>query len=272
MTLNQNQITFDRAGTTLTAETRPGRGIPIVVVPGVMADAATWRPVVDGIDLPNPVVTVNRRGREPSGGLGFGYSVGVEIDDLRHTIGQLGEVHLVGWSYGALIALEAALDNDRVRSLTAYEPVGRPFAPRVVEPIRGAVASGDLDRAVELVNTDVSGFSSEYVAELRRTPTWSVLRPLAAPLGEELAAINEYQPSLSRYAGLSIPMTLILGSLNEGAAPYGTAFAPFAAALPRAGIVRLPGQGHLAHVTAPGELARVIVAAIGNAQAGATQA
>ncbi|MCV7065196.1 alpha/beta hydrolase [Mycolicibacterium farcinogenes] len=261
-------LTFDRAGTELTCEVKPGRGTPVLVVPGVMADATTWQPVVEGIDLPNPVITVNRRGRTPSGPQGAGYSIDVEVADLRHVIDQTGPAHLFGWSYGALIALEAALDSPGIASLLAYEPVAAPFAAETVRPIRAALAAGDLDRAVELVNTDVSGFSADYVAALRRSPAWSVLRRLAEPLGEELAAINSYTPSLDRYRDLQMPVTLILGSLNEDQAPYGTAFAPFSAALPQADLVRLPGQGHLAHVEAPAELARAITAAVRGAEAG----
>ncbi|MDO3636113.1 alpha/beta fold hydrolase [Mycolicibacterium arseniciresistens] len=257
-----------RAGTTLSAESRPGTGTPVLIVPGVMADASTWRPVVEAIDLPNPVVTLNRRGRAPSGPLGAGYSVGVEVEDLRHVIDTLGDVHLFGWSYGALIALETALGCDRVRSLIAYEPVGRPFAPEVVAPLHDAVAAGDLDRAVALVNTDVSGFNDEYVAQLRRSPAWAVLRPLAAPLADELAAINAHRPTLDRYRELDLPVTLILGARNDGNAPYGTAFARFAEALPQANVVRLAGQGHLAHVEAPADLAREIRAAVLLADAG----
>lgn len=255
-------LVFDRAGTALTADVRPGTGTPILLVPGVMADAATWLQVVDSIDLPNPVITVNRRGRYPSGPLGADYSVRVEVDDLRHIIDALGDVHLFGWSYGALIALETALTCERIVSLTAYEPVSRPFAPDVVQPLRQAIAAGDLDRAVTLVNTDVSGFSADYVADLRRSPAWAVLRPLAGPLAEELAAINTHRPALDRYRTLPMPVRLILGTRNEGQAPYGTAFAAFADALPQAPVVPLADQGHLAHVEAPAALAALISAAV----------
>jgi pimeloyl-ACP methyl ester carboxylesterase len=260
------RLTLEASGTRLSAEVRPGRGTPVVIVPGIMADAVTWRSVVTHIDLPNPVVALNRRGRASSSALGADYSAAVEVDDLRQTIGAFGAVHLVGWSYGALIALEAALGSDRVRSVTAYEPVSGPFAPEAVEPIRAAIAAGDLDRAVTLVNTDVSGFSDAYVADLRRSPAWPVLRTLAPPLGEELAAINAYRPALDAYRHLTVPVTLILGELNEGTAPYGTAFAPFATALPQAPVTRLPGQGHLAHVDAPAELADAISSAVRHAE------
>ena len=256
-------LSMKRSGSPLSAEHRPGTGAPLVIVPGVMADAVTWRPVVEAIDLPNPVVTVNRRGRHPSGALGAEYTVGIEIDDLRHVIDSLGEpVHLFGWSYGALIALETALDHDNILSLTAYEPVARPFAAEALTPLREAVAASDFNRVVELVNTVVSGFSADYVAELRRSPVWPVLRSLAPPLADELTAINDYEPAYFRYRRLAVPVTLLLGELNNGLAPYGTAFAPFADALPQARVVTLRGQGHLAHAAAPGQLGRAIAEAV----------
>ncbi len=260
---NMEQLSMNRSGSPLSAEHRPGTGVPLVIVPGVMADAATWRPVVEAIELPNPVVTVNRRGRHPSGALGAEYTVGVEVDDLRHVIDSLGEpVHLFGWSYGALIALETALDHGSILSLTAYEPVARPFAAQALTPLREAVAASDFDRVVELVNTVVSGFSADYVADLRLSPVWPVLRSLARPLADELTAINDYEPALSRYRRLTVPVTLLLGELNDGLAPYGTAFAPFADALPQARVVTLRGQGHLAHAAAPGQLGRAIAESV----------
>jgi pimeloyl-ACP methyl ester carboxylesterase len=228
-----------------------------------MADAVTWRPVVDAIDLPHPVVTLNRRGRHPSAALGENYSVGVEVADLRFVLDALGEpVHLFGWSYGALISLESALDCDAILSVTAYEPVARPFGVEALAPLRDAVGAKDFDRAVELVNTVVSGFSADYVAELRVSPVWPMLRSLAQPLADELTAINDYEPAFSRYRQLTMPVTLILGELNDGKPPYGTAFAPFAEALPQARVVRLSGQGHLAHAEAPQQLARAIADAV----------
>ncbi|WP_028933707.1 alpha/beta fold hydrolase [Pseudonocardia spinosispora] len=255
---------FDRDGTVLTATRRDGEGPPLLLVPGVMADAATWQAVVDAIDLPNPVITLNRRGRAGSGPLGDRYSVRTEISDLHRVIDDLGgEVELFGWSYGGLIALETAAERGDVRSVVAYEPVSAPFAPHAVPLLREALGRGDLDRAVEIVNLDVSGFSPEYVADLRREPVWAVLRELAGPLARELAAINDFRVDAQRYRALDpVPVTLLLGEVNEGLAPYGTAFSVFADALPKAEVVRLAGEGHLAHATAPGVLGAQVAAAV----------
>ncbi|TDV44836.1 alpha/beta fold hydrolase [Actinophytocola oryzae] len=245
-------LRFERAGTTITALMREGAGTPLVMVPGVMADAESWRPVVDAVHLPNPVVVVNRRGRTPSGPLGPGYSVRTEIDDLNLVLDELGPgAHLFGWSYGGLIAVETATERFDVRSLTLYEPVAVPFAGEYVAPLREAVAEGDLDRAVEIVNRDVSGFSAEYVESLRESSVWPSLVPLAEPLAAELAALNAHSPALGRYPGLDMPVTLIVGERSEGGFPYGKPFALFAGALPQARTIRMAGQGHLAHAQAP---------------------
>ncbi|MEV5648633.1 alpha/beta hydrolase [Nocardia sp. NPDC052254] len=227
-----------------------------------MSDAATWRPVADAIALPNPVVTINRRGRTPSGPLGDDYSLRTEIEDLHHVLDSLGTpADLFGWSYGGLIALEVAVDRPELRSLTAYEPVCAPFAPAAIPAVRAAIERGDPDGAVRLVNTDVSGFSAEYVEALRQSPVWEVLRPLTAPLADELAAIDAHIPSWDRYRTPASPVTLLLGELNPGGEPYGAAFDRIAAALPQARVELLPGQGHLAHAEAPELLADRIAAA-----------
>ena len=248
---------IDNAG--LTTLVRDGSGAPLVLVPGVMADAESWLPVVEHIDLPNPVVVVNRRGRTPSAPLGPGYTVRTEIDDLHRLLDDLGAgSHLFGWSYGGLIAVEAATERDDLRSLTLYEPVAAPFAAEHLPALRAATPDG----AVEIVNRDVSGFSAAYVEELRRDPAWPVLVRLAEPLAEELAALNAHPPAFARYPDLTMPVTLLVGEQSEGRAPYGEPYARFAAALPRARQVRLPGQGHLAHVQAPDLLGKHITGAV----------
>ena len=256
---NYEPINYGR----LSALRRPGRGTALVIVPGVMADAESWLPVADAITAPNPVVIVNRRGRTPSPDPGPGYGIPTEIDDLSGLVSSIGEpVHLFGWSYGGLIAIEATAQGLPVLSLTAYEPVSRPFVPEAIDPIRDALAQGDAGRAVEIINVDISGFDADYVRALRQTPAWDTLCRLALPLAQELAAIDRFAPSYEDYAAIDAPISLIIGELNAGQAPYGAAFDRFSRALPTARVRRLDGQGHLAHVEDPVALARHISAVI----------
>lgn len=163
-----------------------------------------------------------------------------------------------------MIACEvAATSSQAVRSLVACEPVAAPFAQAAIPALQEAIGCNDLDRAVELVNVQVSGFAEEHVASLRRTAAWSVLRPLAAPVADELTAINSFQPHWAAYANLDMPVTLMVGERSHRKQPYGIAFQRFQEALPQARLVILEEQGHLAHVEAPKVLARHVNRAVG---------
>ena len=72
-----------------------------------------------------------------------------EFDDVAAVVDSLGEpVHLLGHSYGALCALEAALRTRAVRSLTLYEPgievAGEEiYPPATIDRLEALLAVGD---------------------------------------------------------------------------------------------------------------------------------
>lgn len=254
------ELQFDRPdGTKLIANRRSGKGTPLVLVHGVLADADAWQQVVDAIKLPNPVITLNRRGRTPSGPLGNGYSLRTEIDDLHHVLDSLDEpAVLFGHSYGGLIAQEVATERDELLALALYEPVVHPFGREFLPELTEATRHGDLDTALEIVNVGISRFPAENVAKLRASEQWALLRPLAAAVSEEIRAINDHRPNFERYTAIKIPTILLLGDRNDGIPPYGTVFDSVAKAMPHADFVNLPGHGHLAHIDGPEELASQI--------------
>ena len=230
----------------------------LVMVPGVMSDAHTWRQVASAVDAWPSVAVVNRRGRTPSGPLTEAYSLRTEVADLGAVLDQLaGPQTLFGWSYGGLITLLAA--NDRpVPQVIAYEPVVRPFGRHALPKLRAAAETADWERSVETVNRQISGFPAAHVEALRTDRHgWATLCRLSAPLYAELDALNtaSVPEELARQAGR---VDLVIGQDNRGTAPYGTTFADVHQRVTRADLHVLPGQGHLAHVQAPTELGRLL--------------
>lgn len=248
-----------RDGTRLQALWQPGDGTPLVILPGVMTDAKGWRRAAAAIGHPGPVLILNRRGRTPSGPLGAGYGVETEVLDLLAWLDRLdAPVRVVGWSYGGLVALEAATRTAAVRHVIAYEPVVRPFGLAAAPALRAAVDAGDLDRAVEVIILGISGYPPEHVAALRADPAWTLLRSWAAPAADELAAVNSFAPDAERWTRPGVPVDLVIGENSRDTAPYGTAFTAIAELLPHASVHVLPGQGHLAHAEAPEALGKFL--------------
>ncbi|MGO1975098.1 MAG: alpha/beta fold hydrolase [Propionibacteriaceae bacterium] len=248
---------IERDGVDLHGLWRPGAGAPIVVVPGVMADAASFVPVVAAVERPEPVLVVDRRGRSGSGPLGAGYSTETEVADLWAWLDHLGvPVTLVGWSYGATIVLEVAARDARVLGVVGYEPGLPPFGREALPALRAA----DPERRVEIINREISRVPLERVEALRASPVWADLCRLAEPLADELTAANDFEPN-PRWAGIAAE--LIIGEHSIGVEPYGPAFDRAADQLPRARTTVLPGHGHLAHVEDPVALGMVITELLG---------
>src|SRR5215207_530479 len=108
-------------GTTI-AYWRSGEGPPLVLVHGTTADHSRWTPVMTAFERRFTVCAIDRRGRGGSGDPDD-YAIGREFEDVAAVVDSLGEpANLLGHSYGALCALEAALLTRNVRKLVLYEP------------------------------------------------------------------------------------------------------------------------------------------------------
>lgn len=230
----------------------------LMIVPGVMSDAAGWQRVASNLSAWPSVWVLNRRGRTPSGPLGHQYSIAIEVDDLRAALDAVGEqTSLFGWSYGAFIALTLA-QIDPLRQVIAYEPVDSSFGLPALPSLRAAEIAGDWDSAVTTVNTLVSGFSDEYVHSLRADgKMWSTLRELSKPVYRELSALAATDPSLP-LGSQAERIDLIIGAESVGTHPYGTAFQEIQSRLGSHTVTELEGAGHLAHLDSPAALSRLL--------------
>ena len=138
--------------------------------------------------------------------------------------------------------------------MAAVEPLGGEALRRA----RAALDAGDPDRAITIHMREIVGAGRLLVAAMRRVPpAWQVVRGHAAAQIADDEAIESLGVGLDRYARLDLPVLLLGGGRSP--AHLRERLDALAAVLPRLEeVVVLDGQGHLANLRAPGEVARVI--------------
>lgn len=99
-----------------------GKGPGMIVLPGVLSMASDYAAFASALAGNFSVHTLERRGRGRSGPQGDSYSIQKEIDDVLAVQRDTGAIFLVGHSYGGLIALEVARNNNTFTKIAVYEP------------------------------------------------------------------------------------------------------------------------------------------------------
>src|SRR5690606_29299175 len=99
-----------------------GEGPPLALVHGTTADHTRWSNVLPELAARHTVFAMDRRGRGESGDSEH-YELAREFDDVAAVVSAAGPgASLLGHSYGALCAMEAALRTSNLRKLILYEP------------------------------------------------------------------------------------------------------------------------------------------------------
>jgi len=253
-----------RDGTPIAYE-RSGNGPPLVLVHGTTSDRTTWDLVLPELQKHFTVYAMDRRGRGESRDGGSSYDIEREFEDLIALIDSIGEpADLLGHSYGAICALEAALRSPRVRRLVLYEgtfPVPKRtemYPPGALDSVRTQLKAGDQEGALTTFYRDIAMISPEEIEVLRLLPVWQSRVALAPTIPHEMRAFEDYVSDFgpTRLANLRTPTLLMLGGDSP---PFEKAAAgALNAALPNGRIAVVPHQAHLAHRTAPGVFVREV--------------
>jgi pimeloyl-ACP methyl ester carboxylesterase len=247
--------TVTSADGTRIAFQRSGRGPALLLVHGVTADhTTTWRFVLSGLERRFTVLAMDRRGRGASGDA-TSYELAREAEDIAAVAAAVdGPVSVLGHSYGALCALEAALLATNLHRLVLYEGVplrgAELYPPGTTDRLDALLAAGDVEGMLEAMYLDLVEMPLEEVELLRaQQDAWAARLRNAPTLPRELRAEQRYVFEPGRFRTMRTPTLLLVGGdspRRERAHADGVA-----AALPDARVVTLPGQQHAAMYTAP---------------------
>ncbi len=241
-------------GTPINVEVQ-GQGRPLVIVSGALFASERWLPVTTLLATERKPYVVDRRGRGKSGN-NAPYDPEREVEDLLAVLADIGEpADLLGHSSGAILALQtAARAPANLEHLVVYEPPvffneADRIAPNLPERLEALLAAGQLEQAVETFLLEGPRTSE---TELRNMKAGSFWAPLVRGFGHTVPYDSRVQRSFSgsteELQRIRIPTLMLIG----GASPERmvTGARTIAARLPRARIAELPGQQHMAQMTA----------------------
>jgi len=247
-----------------------GSGPGVVCLHANASSSAQWRGLTELLAPRFHVLAVDSydSGKSPSWPSDSVITLRDEVDLIEPVLAAAGSpVTLVGHSYGAAVALIAALaDPGRVRSMVVYEPTlfglidAESPPPNDADGIRAAVSdagvaldSGDRDAAAQrFIDYWMGAGAWERTPEQRK-------EPIAASVSNVRrwghALFTEPTP-LAAFSSLDVPVLFMTGTRSTASA-HGVARL-LVSALPRVEVVQLDDLGHMGPVTHPGQVNDVI--------------
>jgi len=244
-------------GTSLSVRTS-GSGTPLVLVHGTLDGIGAFSLIELELAEQYAVWVYDRRGRGGSGDA-QDYAFEREVDDLRAVIAETGSTpHVLGHSFGGVVALQAALSGVEMRSLILYEPPlnGKAVTRDHVASIHRAIAEHRLDDAITTVTRELAGVSDDELhVAMQVPPVREHLREGVRTVPRELEAIRACD--WGNLPLTDVPVLTIRGA-RTGSSIYPTNEQAAALAIDTE-IEVLPDQDHLAHTFAPSVFAEVVL-------------
>lgn len=248
-----------------------GAGSPVLLVHGSASDVRTWDGLAPALSTRLRVIRYSRRHHWPNDPPAphAGYSMTAHVDDLLALVDrlELTAAHVVGHSYGAYLALLAAIRRpDRIASLVLAEPpvvpllIGYPpqparlfgllfsrprthlalvrFIATGLAPASAAARRGDLEAAMTRFGRAVLGpgrfaeLSEERRKQIERNFFAAELLDPAAMAPVTAAEVN----------GVRVPVLLVSGARSP--ALFSRLTDRLRELLPRSEHVVIPGASH----------------------------
>jgi pimeloyl-ACP methyl ester carboxylesterase len=239
---------------TAIAYSKVGSGPALIIVTGATAFRAFDPNLAVLADLLAPkftVVTYDRRGRGESGNT-LPFSPQREIEDIAALVEMAGgRASLLGYSSGAVVALEAAASGLPIDRVVMYEPpfvlpgTGFPPAADYVETLNRMTASGDKDAAPAYFMQSV-GMPPEAIEGAKASPMWPIMQSIGPTIAYDGQFMFDGYYTAGKFPERWKHATMPVLVLNGDASfPFMPAAADaVAAALPNATRKVLAGQDH----------------------------
>jgi pimeloyl-ACP methyl ester carboxylesterase len=158
---------------------RRGAGPPLILVSGSgTANPIAWTAVIAELEKHYTVYALYRRGRGASGD-NPNYAIQREFEDIAAVVDAMDEpANLLGHSYGALCALEAALLTHNLRKLVLYEPgIKLPGVilnpPEAIQRMQTLLELGDREGLLAILYREILKIPEHEYEQLRSAPSWS---------------------------------------------------------------------------------------------------
>jgi pimeloyl-ACP methyl ester carboxylesterase len=278
----QQGMTIDVAGARLNVVDlgpRDAAGPPVVLIHGASSNLESMRPLGELIAKHHRVILIDRPGHGWSTRDDLKNSTPAiqarMLDEALEKLGVSGAIIVVHSLAGALGALLALDYPRRVAGLAMLAPVAYPwpggvgwYNKVVTTPLIGALLAYTISVPLGLIVSQ-PGARSVFAPQImppgfiKASATPLLLRPRellanAWDLVTLKAAVAEQAP---RYANIKAPVVVITGDTDATVSP-GIHSRRFAAAVPDAKLIVLPGVGHMVQYAAPDVVVREIEAMI----------
>lgn len=257
-----------QAGDVSLAYVERGQGAPMVLLHGSgPTDLRTWGQQIEPFSQQYHVIAYSRRYHYPNPWLDDDSAVlstFIHANDLTALIAalQLGRVHLIGFSYGADIALRFAVKYpELLRTLVVAEPglnswlVSLPGGASLFAESAGAlrtakteVQHGNFERGLQLFMAAVMG---ESTVDQIPSALYERLMANVRLIGYEQTEISESATDITRAEAATIHTPTLTLTGDESPAAFQLVSQELARWIPHAERAQINGASHLLHVMNP---------------------
>ena len=235
-----------------------GKGPSLLIVHGGTGDRGRWKPLLPLFAPHFTVCAMDRRGHGESEA-GSRYSLNKEFEDVVAVVNSRpGQVFVIGHSYGAVCALEAAFLTRKIAKLVLYEPPLQDLDhTAVADQMAKMITNGQREQALEAFLGKIVMMSPDEIAAMKRQPSWPGRIAGIDIQIREIRALSKYRFDAKRMRELQTA-TLLLAGGKTASPQLKQAINSLKDALPKQTLVVFEGEGHNAMDRIPQRFAETV--------------